>query len=118
MKRFYVSQLQIEKGVIRVGGSEGRHIQKVLRLKPGDEVLLFNGSTQQYLGTIIEEHPNSVTIRVQTTLPSQGESSLVVTLAQSLLKRRKDGLPHSESHRTWGDQSNPIPLFSIHSASR
>lgn len=86
MKRFYVSQLQVEKGVTKVEGSEARHIRKVLRLKSGDEVLLFNGSTQQYLGTIIEEHPNSVTIKIQNILPTRGESSLEVTLAQSLLK--------------------------------
>lgn len=89
MKRFYVSQLQIEKGVTKIGGSEARHIQKVLRLKTGDEVLLFDGSTQQYLGTIIEEHLNSVTIRIQKIMPSQCESPLVVTLAQSLLKGEK-----------------------------
>ncbi len=89
MKRFYVSQIQVEKGVAKVGGSEARHIRKVLRLKPGDEVLLFNGSTRQYLGTIIEEDPNCVTVRIQNILPSQGESPLVVTLAQSLLKGEK-----------------------------
>ena len=89
MKRFYVSQLQIEKGVTKVEGSEARHIRKILRLKPGDEVILFNGSTQQYLGTIIEDHSNSVTIRIQKILPSQSESPLEVTLAQSLLKGEK-----------------------------
>ncbi len=89
MKRFYVSQFQVQKGVIKVGGSEARHIRRVLRLKTGDEVILFNGSTQQYLGTIIEEHSNSVSIQIQNILPSQGESSLEVTLAQSLLKGEK-----------------------------
>jgi 16S rRNA (uracil1498-N3)-methyltransferase len=89
MKRFYVSQLHIKNGVTKVGGSEARHIQKVLRLKTGDEVVLFNGSTQQYQGTIIEEHPNSVTIRIQNILPFHAESPLGATLAQSLLKGEK-----------------------------
>lgn len=89
MARFYVPQPQIEKGMLRVGGNEGRHIRRVLRLKAGDEIVVFNGSAKEYEGTIVEEGPSSVLIKIQNIFPSTRESHLEISLAQSLLKGEK-----------------------------
>ena len=48
MARFYVPQAQIEKGLLKVEGSEVRHIRRVLRLKVGDSLVLFDGSAKEY----------------------------------------------------------------------
>jgi 16S rRNA (uracil1498-N3)-methyltransferase len=89
MSRFYVPQPKIENGMLRVEGDEVRHIQKVLRLKAGDEVIVFDGSAKEYEGTIIEEGSASVVIAVRNVLSSKSESPLEITLAQSLLKGEK-----------------------------
>ena len=89
MARFYVPQPKIEKGMLRVEGEEARHIRKVLRLKAGDEVVVFNGMGTEYEGTIIEEGSSSVVIKVQNILSSKSESPLEIILAQSLLKNEK-----------------------------
>jgi 16S rRNA (uracil1498-N3)-methyltransferase len=89
MPRFYVPQPQIEEGMLRVEGSEVRHIRRVLRLKTGDRIVVFNGSAKEYEGTIIEEGPSSVVIRIQNVFSSKTESHLEITLAQSLLKGEK-----------------------------
>ena len=89
MARFYVPQPRIEKGMMRVARDEVRHIRKVLRLKVGDEIVVFNGSGKEYEGTIVEEGPSSIVIMVQNIFPSKGESLLEITLAQSLLKGEK-----------------------------
>ena len=89
MARFYVPQPRIEKGMLRVEGDEVKHIRKVLRLKAGDEVVVFNGSAKEYQGTIVEEGSSSVVIMVQTILSPKSESFLEITLAQSLLKGEK-----------------------------
>jgi 16S rRNA (uracil1498-N3)-methyltransferase len=89
MARFYVPQPRIEKGMMRVEGSEVRHIRRVLRLKTGDEVVVFNGSAKEYQGTIVKEGPSSVVIMIQNIYSSQRESHLEITLAQSLLKGDK-----------------------------
>ncbi len=89
MARFFVRQPQIEKGILRVEGDEVKHILKVLRLKKGDEISVFDGSAKEYQGTIVEEGPFSVAILIRIVLPSRKESNLEVTLAQSLLKGEK-----------------------------
>jgi 16S rRNA (uracil1498-N3)-methyltransferase len=89
MPRFYVPYPQIEKGMLRIEGNEVRHIRRVLRLKAGDEIIVFNGSVEEYNGTIVEEGPSSVVIRIQNIFPSPKESPLEITLAQSLLKGEK-----------------------------
>jgi 16S rRNA (uracil1498-N3)-methyltransferase len=89
MPRFYVSRPQIEKGLLKVEGSEVRHIRKALRLKAGDGIVIFDGSGKEYEGKIVKEDPSSVLIEVQSVISSQRESPLEITLAQSLLKGEK-----------------------------
>jgi 16S rRNA (uracil1498-N3)-methyltransferase len=89
MPRFYVPQPRIEKGMLKIEGDEVRHIRKVLRLKRGDEIVVFNGSGKEYGGTIVEEGPSSVVITIQNIFSSKTESQLEITLAQSLLKGDK-----------------------------
>jgi 16S rRNA (uracil1498-N3)-methyltransferase len=89
MPRFYVPELRIEKGMLRIEGDEVRHIRRVLRLKAGDEIVVFDGEGKEYEGTIVEENPISVVVRVQNILSSKREPHLEITFAQSLLKGEK-----------------------------
>ena len=89
MARFYVSHPQIENGTLKVEGDEVRHIRKVLRLRAGDSLTVFDGSGREYEGIIVDEKPFSVSIRVRNIFPSKRESELEITLAQSLLKGEK-----------------------------
>jgi len=89
MPRFYVPQPQIKNEMLRIEGDEVRHIRRVLRLKAGDEIIVFDGSGKEYEGTIFEERPFSVVIRIQNIFSSKRESHLEITLAQSLLKGEK-----------------------------
>jgi 16S rRNA (uracil1498-N3)-methyltransferase len=89
MPRFYIPNPHVENELLRVEGSEVRHIRRVLRLKAGDRVVVFDGSGKEYEGTIVEEGPHSVLVRIQNVFPSKKESCLEITLAQSLLKGEK-----------------------------
>jgi 16S rRNA (uracil1498-N3)-methyltransferase len=89
MPRFYVPTPRIEQGLLRVEGSEVRHIRRVLRLKIGDKLVLFDGSAKEYEGIIVEESPSSVVIKVEGIFSPPKESPLEITLAQSLLKGEK-----------------------------
>lgn len=89
MARFYAPQPRIEEGILKIGGEEVRHIRKVLRLKTGDEILVFDGSGKEYEGTIVEEKSSSIGIRIENIFSSRRESRLETTLAQSLLKGEK-----------------------------
>ena len=89
MPRFYVPNPPIEQGLVKVEGSEVRHIRRVLRLRVGDRMVVFDGSGKEYEGIIVEEDPSSVVIKVERTLSPPKESPLEITLAQSLLKGEK-----------------------------
>jgi 16S rRNA (uracil1498-N3)-methyltransferase len=89
MPRFYVPQPRIEKGMLRIEGDEVRHIRRVLRLRTGDEIIVFDGSAKEYEGMIVEDGPSSVVIRVQNIFSSKKESPLEITLVQSVLKGEK-----------------------------
>ena len=66
-----------------------KHIRRVLRLKAGDEISVFDGSAKEYQGTILEENSFSIAVRIEHRFTSKRESSLEITLAQSLLKGEK-----------------------------
>jgi len=89
MSRFYVPAPRIEKGMLRVEGNEVKHIRRVLRLKAGDGIIVFDSLGKEYEGTIVEEAPSSVVIKIQNIFLSKRDSPLEITLAQSLLKGEK-----------------------------
>jgi 16S rRNA (uracil1498-N3)-methyltransferase len=89
MARFYVPDPRIEDGKLRITGEEADHIRKVLRLRVGDRITVFNGTSEEYEARIVTEGPSFVLVQVEKTLPPQNESPLEITVAQSLLKREK-----------------------------
>jgi 16S rRNA (uracil1498-N3)-methyltransferase len=89
MPRFYVPQPRIEEGMLSVEGNEVKHLRKVLRLKAGDEIIVFDGFGKEYEGTIVEEGPSSVLIKIQNIFSTATESPIDITVAQSLLKGEK-----------------------------
>jgi 16S rRNA (uracil1498-N3)-methyltransferase len=89
MPRFYIADPRIEQELLKVKGSEVRHIRRVLRLKVGDRLILFDGSAKEYEGIIVEESPSSVVMKVENISSPAKESPLEITLAQSLLKGEK-----------------------------
>lgn len=89
MPRFYVPKPFIENGILKIKGEEVKHIRKVLRLRPGDQIILFDGLGKEYEGRILEENASSVLVQIQNTSASKQDSPLELTLAQSLLKGEK-----------------------------
>lgn len=89
MPRFYIPHPQIENDLLTIKGKEVRHIQKVLRLRKGDGIIVFNGEGKEYEGKIVKEGRTSVIVKVEHLLSSREDSILEMTLAQSLLKGEK-----------------------------
>ena len=89
MPRFYVPNPYIQNGLLKIEGDEVKHIRKVLRLKSGDKIVVFDGLGKEYEGTILGEKPSFVLVKVQNIFFPQKDSLLEITLAQSLLKGEK-----------------------------
>jgi 16S rRNA (uracil1498-N3)-methyltransferase len=91
-----IRRFKISEGNIR--GSEAvlddpaelRHLTRVLRLKPGDSVLLFDGEGKEYQATIKRLTAREVSFAlIQGSLPEVSEPSVRIILGVGLLKAAK-----------------------------
>ncbi len=89
MPRFFVSASDIADGNASVGGTEFRHLQRVLRLREGDHVTLFDDAGKEHAGVIVSLSPRVAVVRVTASTMPQRESPLAVTLYQGIPKGRK-----------------------------
>lgn len=89
MRRFFVESDNIRNRKAFVTGGDARHIQKVLRLKSGDNVILFDGSGLEYQAVIENIEGHCVQLGIEQTVSIKTESSLRLTVAQALLKDKK-----------------------------
>jgi len=65
-----------------LSGQAAQHIVKVLRMKEGDQIRLFNNSGSFYLSTIAQTDKKSVTIKTSAAEASHSESKLCTHLGQ------------------------------------
>ena len=48
MQRFFVTPDQVGEDKIRIQGSDVNHMKNVLRMRPGEEVMVSDGNNRQY----------------------------------------------------------------------
>lgn len=69
---------------------EARHLRDVLRLRPGEQVHVFDGAGKEFDCTIEESRKDTARLRVLAEVaPARPESPLHLTLAVALLKSDK-----------------------------
>ena len=78
MYHFFVKQEQIDSGaaMVTIAGPDVNHIRNVLRMKPGEEILVGNGTDTDYLCRIEQIASEHVTARIlsraeNTELPAK-----------------------------------------------
>ncbi|MEB2285891.1 MAG: 16S rRNA (uracil(1498)-N(3))-methyltransferase [Myxococcales bacterium] len=89
MPRFFVPQRDIADGKARLQGGEFRHLQRVLRLREGDSVTVFDDAGGEHEGVIVSMSPRVATVRITASTAAGRESPLAVTLYQGVPKGRK-----------------------------
>ena len=52
MYRFFVEESQIYDGTVHITGSDVNHIKNVLRMRPGEKILVSTGGEKEYLSLI------------------------------------------------------------------
>ncbi len=91
-RRFYAPPTAFDRklNTIALVADEARHLREVLRLKPGDEVYVFNGEGKEFLSRIDESRRDTAQLQIITEVePARPESPLQLTLALALLKGDK-----------------------------
>ena len=89
MRYFFIEPAALQKPVAAIKGSEVRHIKNVLRLKPGDQIRVFDGKGFEYDASIYRILSDRVEIKIQRKFPGTTEPPVQIAVAQALLKEKK-----------------------------
>jgi len=89
MNRFYHSKTININEIIFLDDFATHHALKVLRLKKGDELILFNGDGYDFQGQIINIAKKRVEVMINSRRIVANESNLKVTLLQALISNEK-----------------------------
>ncbi len=107
-RRFLVPQL-LSESEPEIRGPEAHHLRDVLRLKPGDEIVLFDGQGHSYRARLTRVDRRSARAERLESLPAL-ESPLELTLAVAVPKG--DGFERIVQKVTELGASEIIPLVS------
>lgn len=89
MQRYFVSPQAIRDQQVRITGDDVKHITRVLRLQPGDEVICADGRGNSYLVRLTNLQPDAVVGDMIRKLDEKVESQVNLTLVQGLPKSDK-----------------------------
>lgn len=84
LTRVYVDAALAPGARVALEGSAASHVTRVLRLRPGDALTLFNGQGGEYAGSIEKSQAGSVTVAIGEPCALERESPLRLTLAQGV----------------------------------
>jgi 16S rRNA (uracil1498-N3)-methyltransferase len=89
-RRFHAPPGSFRQGAITLSGDQARHLREVLRLKPGDEVYVFDGLGHEFRCTVSNARRDSAELRIEAEVdPAKPESQLQLNLCVALLKGEK-----------------------------
>lgn len=90
MSRFFVDAAAVKDSIIEITDrGDIRHICRVLRLRPGDEIEVSDSVEYEYRAALSELSEELVTARILDKQRFRGEPSLRVTLYQAVPKQGK-----------------------------
>jgi 16S rRNA (uracil1498-N3)-methyltransferase len=91
-RRFFAppSAFNFSKKLVTLTADEARHLREVLRLKPGDEVSVFDGEGKEYRAQVVQARREFAELEFgEEIATARPESPLQITLAVALLKGEK-----------------------------
>ena len=89
MHRFFIQHSQIQGKRLYVEGADVNHIKNVLRMKPGDQVMVSDGEGMQYLCALETFDTGRVWFEIVDTWEENRELSSKICLFQGLPKSDK-----------------------------
>ena len=89
LHRFYAARLPAPGSDVRLSPDEGRHLTRVLRLRSGARVAVFDGQGRQHEATVADDDPRRPVLRLGAPLAAAPESIVRLTVGVTVLKGRK-----------------------------
>jgi 16S rRNA (uracil1498-N3)-methyltransferase len=88
LRRFFVDKIRTKDKTCTITGAEAKHIARVLRMGPGDRLILMDGDGKRFQGIIESISSREVRVRLEKSLPKPPSSPVEITLCQAILKSR------------------------------
>jgi len=89
MQRYFVDAKQFQDELVVLNGDEAHHLIRVMRARPGDQIIVSDGLEREVLAEITELNKDTVEARIVEQLTMTHEPAVRVTVAQSLPKGDK-----------------------------
>lgn len=89
MQRYFVAGEQMDGKQVQITGDDARHLARVMRAEPGDEIIVSNGMDREVLARVIRVDQNLVEAEAVQELVMDREPAVEVWVAQSLPKGDK-----------------------------
>ena len=89
MQHFFVTPSQVKDGKIFVEGSDVNHMKNVLRMRPGEELMVSDGNNLKYLCAVEEYGEGGAVLRILEEMQTDTELSSKLYLFQGLPKQDK-----------------------------
>ena len=89
MHKFFTPAHMFSDTHAKITGEDVKHIYKVLRVKPGEKVVVNNLESEEFLGEVEEVNKQEVSIKILEKLDVNNESNLNITLFQGMPKAAK-----------------------------
>lgn len=89
MNQFFVEESQIHGSEIIIEGTDVNHIKNVLRMKPGEEVMISNGTDKHYICSIVTISEEQVVAKIVDIDTNSTELPVKLYLFQGLPKADK-----------------------------
>lgn len=88
LRRFFVREIKPQNGMFAVRGSEAKHISRVLRMRPGERLILMDGRGSRFQALIESASPGKVLVNLEKELEAPDPSPVKIILCQALLRSR------------------------------
>jgi RNA methyltransferase, RsmE family len=105
MQHFFINKNNIEGNMVRIGGTDFKHIKNVLRMKIGEEILISDDDTASYICEIIEFDDSEVVAKILPKEAIDRELPVEIWVFQ--------GLPKSDKMETIIQKSVELGAFAI-----
>ncbi len=84
--RFYAPGVSSGSSTVDLPREEAEHLSRVLRLRPGDPVQVFDGSGREFRGTVGQVSRSAATVTLDEEVTPVPEPSVRLTLVQAVPK--------------------------------
>ncbi len=86
MRRFFIEEILEKDGFCSIKGPEARHISRVLRMGPGDQIVLMDRKGCHFVGSIKSVHPREVQVILERPFHTPPSSPVKIILCQALIR--------------------------------